>query len=170
MRRLWRTTLWPALGAVPLGVKIMGIVVFPMLIMGGAALLYVRNEILDLARPAPIYDDLYTLLTPRLALILGALTAVGIALALGLSYVLVRPLRQLLTVIRRVEGGNLSARVPVWAPDEIGQVQGSFNRMTGELEQSLNTLARRNDELAGLDVLSEWIALNQDLTGCWRPR
>jgi len=163
MRRLWRTTLWPALGAVPLGVKIMGIVVFPMLIMGGAALLYVRNEILDLARPAPIYDDLYTLLTPRLALILGALTAVGIALALGLSYVLVRPLRQLLTVIRRVEGGNLSARVSVWAPDEIGQVQGAFNRMTGELEQSLNTLARRNDELAGLDVLSEWIALNQDL-------
>ncbi len=163
MRRLWRTTVWPALGAVPLGVKIMGIVVFPMVVMGGAVMLYARDEILALARPAPIYDDLYALLTQRLALTVGVLAVAGIALALGLSYILVRPLRQLLDVIRRVENGDLSARVPVWASDEIGQVQGAFNRMTGELERSLGALARRNDELAGLDVLSEWIALNQDL-------
>ena len=163
MRRLWRTTIWPALGAVPLGVKIMGIVVFPMVVMGGAVMLYARHEILSLVRTASYYDELYALLTQRLALLLGVLTAAGMGLALGLSYVLVRPLRQLLDVIRRVEGGDLAARAPVWASDEIGQVQDAFNRMAGKLEQSLNALARRNEELAGLDVLSEWIALNQDL-------
>ena len=126
----------------PLWVKIMGIVVAPALLALAA-----------LAQASP-----GALPLPALA---GAFLA-GLVFSFGLSRILARPLRQLLEVIRRVEGGDLAARAPVWADDEIGQVQQAFNRMTARLQANEQDLRQRNQDLTAINDLAAAIARGDD--------
>ncbi|MCK4272656.1 cache domain-containing protein [bacterium] len=47
-----------------------------------------------------------------------------------------RPLKELLFATQKVAQGNLSHRLRVKSGDEIGQLVGSFNQMTGELQKA----------------------------------
>ena len=66
-----------------------------------------------------------------------AVAATGILLGIALSWWatarVTRPVRRLAESARRVAGGEWSATVDVSSADEIGQLAGAFNRMTGEL-------------------------------------
>lgn len=64
-----------------------------------------------------------TLLSAALALLLG----------LGLSARITRPLAALARAARRVEAGDLSARVDARGGDEVAELSGSFNAMAAEL-------------------------------------
>ena len=63
----------------------------------------------------------------------------------------------------RVADGDLDARVPVRADDEVGQLGAAFNRMTREMQRYVQALTASRDQLRGhLGVLGD--------TLCQHPR
>jgi len=86
--------------------------------------------------------DLGYLAAVREAMLYGALTALALALILGMSFgsQLSAALRRLTSAIRAMGAGQLRQQVPVDAGDEIGVLADAFNRMSDEL-------ARNNEEL-----------------------
>ncbi|MGE5141607.1 MAG: GAF domain-containing protein, partial [Rudaea sp.] len=79
-----------------------------------------------------------------------ALLLVGL-LSLAGGQVLARPIIRLTKVTEEVAEGNLSVQAPAESSDEIGALARTFNRMTGQLRQTLETLEQRvADRTAGL--------------------
>ena len=74
----------------------------------------------------------------------GALGASVIALALGilLASAISRPVKELTEATQRVAQGELGLQVPVRTRDELGDLAGSFNRMSADLATS-NHLRRQ---------------------------
>ncbi len=92
------------------------------------------------------------------ALLLVSLLIVGVAvwIALAVADRLVRPVGELVDAARRVEGGDLSARVPeTLERDEVGTLSNAFNRMTGQLEEQNNALVTANSQLDSRRALIE---------------
>ena len=93
------------------------------------------------------------------AALLGiSLLIVGFAvwIALAVADRLVRPVTELVVAARRVEGGDLTARVT--APrtlDEVGTLANAFNAMTGRLQQQTSALVAANDQLDSRRALIE---------------
>jgi len=131
-----------------------------------------RGDILDVA--APIMDGkLGTVriglsrqglekqvsdLTFRLLALTGAVLIVGLALAYGLSIVVIRPLSRLAEAARAVGRGDLAQRVEVASQDEVGRLGQAFNAMTADLARSREQLEafhqqiiRQNEELSALN-------------------
>jgi two-component system, NtrC family, nitrogen regulation sensor histidine kinase NtrY len=80
------------------------------------------------------------------ALFLISLIIVGIAvwIALKVADRLVRPVGDLVEATRRVEAGDLTARVASPSTrDEVGTLSTAFNRMTQRLEEQTDALERR---------------------------
>jgi len=67
--------------------------------------------------------------------------SLDLLLALGLGLMLARmvlkPIRDLKTAAKSLGLGDLSARVPVRSPDELGQLAGVFNHMAKSLSETL---------------------------------
>ena len=59
----------------------------------------------------------------------------GVAIALGLSNAILKPVRQLTEATTRVAGGDLDAAVPVRSADEIGTLAAGFNRMAERIRE-----------------------------------
>ena len=70
----------------------------------------------------------------------------GQLLALWLSGLLTRPIRQLIAAADAIAAGDFSARAPVHAEDEIGQLARSFNHMARTLENYRQEVGRREAE------------------------
>lgn len=145
---------WRRLGAAPVAIKIVGLVVLPVLLVLVAGALFVRQRLLTLlAAPehhSANFDLVFTLTREGGAvLVLGAL--IGLGLAVLLTWVLVRPLRNLVHAMRRVQAGDLSVEVSAWARDEIGEVQAEFNAMVTGLRESREALMRQQGELEALN-------------------
>jgi signal transduction histidine kinase len=64
------------------------------------------------------------------------MVAVGFAAAFFLTWILTRPLLDLLKATHLVAQGDFSRLVPRWANDEIGDLTDAFNRMTLSLKQA----------------------------------
>jgi two-component system nitrogen regulation sensor histidine kinase NtrY len=92
------------------------------------------------------------------ALLIVSLLIVGFAvwIALAVADRLVRPVGALVDAARRVEGGDLSARVPDTAQrDEVGTLANAFNSMTVRLEAQNNALVTANAQLDSRRALIE---------------
>ncbi|MEQ4301010.1 diguanylate cyclase [Plantactinospora sp. B6F1] len=75
-----------------------------------------------------------------------------------------RPLAELARAADRVAEGDLATRVPVRAPDEVGRLADSFNRMTREAESYLRALVTSRHQLREqLAVLGDTLASSHDL-------
>lgn len=76
---------------------------------------------------------------------LAGIATLGIAgiMAAALAQFLTRPIARLTQTAEEIASGNIEASVPVDASDEIGVLAESFNRMTGQLRESLSMLERR---------------------------
>ncbi len=70
----------------------------------------------------------------------------GIAAAVFLTWIITRPIRNLVAATQAVTRGDFSQRVHPWANDEIGRLAESFNAMTA-------ALARADQEQAGREKL-----------------
>jgi len=83
-------------------------------------------------------------------LLLGALAtfAVSLLLAVFLSRTLSRPIRELTSATRAIADGDLSQQVPVRSRDELGELAGSFNRMSAELARSLHLRRQMTADIA----------------------
>jgi GAF domain-containing protein/HAMP domain-containing protein len=78
--------------------------------------------------------------TLQLSLLMASLSVVA---AFLVAQVLTAPVIQLTGAARSVQDGNLAARAVIDTPDEIGELAGSFNSMTGQLQNNLQILEER---------------------------
>jgi signal transduction histidine kinase len=63
-------------------------------------------------------------------------SALGVLVATFLTFVLTRPIQQLVQATQAVAIGDFSQHVPRWADDEIGNLAGAFNAMTSQLART----------------------------------
>ncbi|MFQ5577219.1 MAG: HAMP domain-containing protein, partial [Anaerolineae bacterium] len=84
----------------------------------------------------------------------------GIAAAILLTWLLTRPILALVATTRRVGGGDLSARAPHWADDEIGALADAFNQMVSDLEASRQAVAEK--EAARSRLLAQLINAQEE--------
>lgn len=75
-----------------------------------------------------------------------------------------RPLTELGRAVDRVASGDLAARVPVRAQDEVGRLAATFNRMTRETQSYVQALTASRDQLRGhLAILGDTLSSTHDL-------
>ncbi len=92
------------------------------------------------------------------ALLFISLIIVGFAvwIALAVADRLVRPVGELVAAARRVEGGDLTARVAApTTQDEVGTLANAFNAMTSRLQEQTSALVSANDQLDSRRALIE---------------
>ncbi|MBO9391364.1 HAMP domain-containing protein [Caldilinea sp.] len=81
--------------------------------------------------------------TGQMLLTTLAVAMAGIIAAMILTWLLTRPILDLVKTTEAVGHGNLQARAPHWADDEIGTLADAFNRMVAELETSQRAIAEK---------------------------
>ena len=94
------------------------------------------------------------LLTTFLVLLLSLLAAAF------LTFILTRPILELVEATRAVSRADLSHRVRRWADDEIGELAVAFNQMTAELERMEEI--RQERETLRRQLLDSVIAAQED--------
>jgi signal transduction histidine kinase len=62
--------------------------------------------------------------------------ALGLVLALGLAYTLLRPVRELTLAARKLSEGDLTQRVAIHGDDELATLGHAFNQMADSLQQA----------------------------------
>ena len=94
----------------------------------------------------------------NLALFVIVLLIVGVTVWIALSVAdrLVRPVTELVDAARRVEGGDLTARVTIpKTDDEVGTLANAFNAMTARLQAQTGALVAANVQLDSRRALIE---------------
>lgn len=99
-------------------------------------------------------------ITGQMLLTTIVVALVGIAAASLLTWLLTRPILQLVETTRRVGRGDLSVRAPHWANDEIGALADSFNQMVIDLEASRQTVVEK--EAARSRLLAQLINAQEE--------
>ncbi len=84
----------------------------------------------------------------------------GIAAAIFLTWILTRPILDLVSTTKRVGSGDLSARARHWAADEIGVLADAFNAMVAELEDSQATITEK--EASRTRLLGQLISAQEE--------
>ncbi len=80
-------------------------------------------------------------ITTQMLVTTAFVALVGIAAAIFLTWLLTRPILDLVETARKVGEGDLTARASYWAEDEIGSLAGAFNEMVSDLEANRATIA-----------------------------
>ncbi len=100
-----------------------------------------------------------TSLTWLLLLTLGLCVAIGLGLALFLTYILTRPIKNLLFATNRISQGDFNFRARVYSNDEIGKLSSAFNLMAENLKMSQSKVQEKE---ADRQALLEKIVLTQE--------
>jgi signal transduction histidine kinase len=98
--------------------------------------------------------------TRRMLLTTLIIALVGILAAILLTWLLTRPILDLVTTTNRVRHGDLTARAPHWTDDEIGDLANAFNQLICELQRSQETVLAK--EAARSHLLSRLIEAQED--------
>jgi signal transduction histidine kinase/HAMP domain-containing protein len=109
----------------------------------------------------------------RATALAAGLTALGLALGVGLVgavLVALRPIRDLVDQVQRLAAGDYTGRVDVPTGDEIGELAGEVNAMAAAVQVRDRTLVERADELnrlsrylaSVLDSLEEALVVVED--------
>lgn len=89
-----------------------------------------------------------------------AVSVVGILGALVLTWLITRPILDLVQATADLRHGDLRVRAPRWADDEIGALADSFNAMVSELEVSQQLVEEK--EIARTQLLSQLISAQEE--------
>ncbi len=81
--------------------------------------------------------------TGQMLLTTLAVAVAGIIAAMILTWLLTRPILDLVRTTQAVGRGDLQVRAPHWANDEIGTLANAFNQMVTELEASQRAIAEK---------------------------
>jgi signal transduction histidine kinase len=98
--------------------------------------------------------------TLQLLAITLVMIAVGFAAAFFLTWVLTRPIYDLVTATQAVAAGDFGQRVTRWANDEIGDLAVAFNSMTESLAQA--EVERRERDYLRSQYVNKVIAAQED--------
>lgn len=106
-------------------------------------------------------------MTENFALGMLAMIALGIVISIGITWLIVKPIRQLQTSTQIIaETGNLEYQIHsksiLKTKDEIGQLAHSFNEMIRRLKEKSDELQNAHDELE-IRVLDRTAALQEAL-------
>ncbi len=96
----------------------------------------------------------------QIALTVALVLALSILIATSLTWVLTRPILELVQATELVAEGDFSPRVPRWADDEIGELADAFNHMAEELSRTDEI--RRERELLRRQLLERVISTQED--------
>jgi signal transduction histidine kinase len=151
LRRIF-DRLWGLAKSIPVAVKLVGLALFP-LALASVSIIVLDARYLQgiLEGNAQSLVPIGTLIvTKRAFIIVGGSAALGFGISLFLTWLITRQLHHLVETMERVEAGDLNTRTPIWADDEIGQVQIAFNVMVGSLERTHRELLAQHDQLKRL--------------------
>lgn len=99
-------------------------------------------------------------LTAQIFLTILLVSGIGILVAIFLTWVLSRPILDLVAATREVAKGNFFVRVARWADDELGDLADAFNAMAGELAHMEEL--RREREALRRQLLEKVITLQEE--------
>lgn len=154
MLKKYRSVLRDWVLSVPVGWKIIGIGLLPVLILGFTLNYWVTTSLADWLS--------YILTDVRVEAAMAAgtrsvtfvtiLAAVGsIFLALFFTHLLTRPILELRKTAEKVAGGEYQIRANVWADDEIGSLAASVNQMIDNFVHYQEDLADTNRQLKAIN-------------------
>jgi signal transduction histidine kinase len=97
-----------------------------------------------------------------IAAIIGLVVALAFLLALAfyLARDVARPVRMTAFAAERIAAGDLSGRLPMDGPGEIGQLESTFNAMADSLQRTLDELEERNQRLLESERLKTELVSN----------
>lgn len=117
------------------------------------------RELSGLSREYEQMKEQRKMIRTNFMLVLGVVTLLvlfpAVWIALFLSRRITEPIRALAEASNEVSQGNLSVQVDSPAPDELGVLVSSFNRMTAQLDEAARDLAAKNRDLAESHRASE---------------
>jgi len=143
-----------ALLSVPVRLKIAGIMVLPVLILGFVLNYWVRTGLSDWLSYLLTDERVQVAMQAggRSVLLVTALAAtVSILLTFLLMLLLTRPLLELRQVAQRVASGDLASRARIWTQDEIGEVARAVNLMIHQLVTKQQALEHTNRRLEAVN-------------------
>jgi len=143
-----------AVFSVPVRIKIIGIMVLPVLIMGWVLNYWVQTGLSDWLSYLLSDErvDVAMQAGSRSVFLVTALAAMAsILLTALLMLTLTKPLLELIQVTERVANGDLASRARIWVQDEIGVVARSVNQMLDRLVSSQQKLERSNRRLEAIN-------------------
>lgn len=105
-------------------------------------------------------NSIINLVTGQMLFTTLAVAIVGIIAAIALTWVLTRPILDLVETTRQIGQGNLAARAPHWADDEIGALAIAFNQMVSDLDASQQVVVEK--EAARARLLKKLINAQED--------
>jgi signal transduction histidine kinase len=96
------------------------------------------------------------------AAVIGLLVALAFlsVLVVYLARYVALPVRLAASAAERIAGGDLSGRLPMGGPGEIGQLEQSFNAMADSLQRTLDELGDRNRRLVESEQLKTELVSN----------
>ncbi|GAB4399799.1 MAG: HAMP domain-containing protein [Anaerolineales bacterium] len=98
--------------------------------------------------------------TSQILLTTVLVAVIGMTAAMFLTWILTRPMLELVRATQLVAKGDFSPRVPRWADDELGELAEAFNAMTAELART-DEIRREREELRR-QLLEKVIATQED--------
>ncbi|MBI5637796.1 MAG: PAS domain S-box protein [Nitrospinae bacterium] len=84
----------------------------------------------------------YTGILVKSAIILVLVIFAGFSLVVAVIYRSLRPMQDVTAAIRKLEAGDMTARAPADAKNEIGEIAGAFNSMSDRLNRTALELQR----------------------------
>ncbi len=140
--------------SVPVRIKIAGIIMLPVLILGFTLNYWITTGFSDWLSYILTDQRVQAAMQAGsrsvvLVTILAALASIFFAFIL--TYLLTRPLLDLHETAQQVSSGKLESRAKVWAKDEIGVVARSVNAMIDELVASQEKLSKANQRLEAMN-------------------
>jgi two-component system NarL family sensor kinase len=146
--------LYNLIMSVPVHVKISGLVLLPVIVLGVSLNYWVASGLKDWLSYllTDVRVDAAMRAGQRSVQLVTILGAVGsLLVAYLLTFLLTRPLLALRQMAQRVATGDFTARARVWSKDEIGQLATAVNTMTNHLVASQDELALSNRHLAAIN-------------------
>lgn len=148
--------LYNAIISVPVRIKITGIILMTVITLGLSLSYWVTTSLSDWL--SYLLTDVRVEAAMRagsrsVILITILAAAFSLVIASFLTFLLTRPLTDLRDMALEVADGNLEARAPIWAKDEIGEVAIAINTMTDHLVATQADLARTNRRLSATNQI-----------------
>lgn len=84
--------------------------------------------------------------------VLAVFMAIALILALYLSHIIYRPLKQLTLTMGEISGGNLQTRAQVESGDEIGELAMEFNEMLDKIEELIAQLIEEEKKKKDMEL------------------
>lgn len=137
--------------SVPVRIKVFGIMLIPIVILGISLNYWVNTGLSDwLSYLLPNESVTNAMQAGSRSVFLVSIIAGVAALLLSmiLMILLTKPLEELRETAHEVKKGNLKSRANIWARDEIGEVAAAFNEMVDHLVESQNALKESNKKLS----------------------